>query len=73
MGGHFAVGREIDQDDLPDAAQRLQMHGEIGPTHRDQHAMAGLGEELLDLRAHVLVAAENRDQLGMVRSRLCGR
>ena len=48
--------------DLPDAAERLQMAGEIGPPHRDADAEIAPRQRAHDMAPEEAGAAENRDQ-----------
>ena len=49
--------------DLADHAERLQEAGEIGPAHRDAHAIAALHQRAHDMAADEAGAAEDRDEL----------
>ena len=48
--------------DLPDAAERLQEIGKLGPAHGDADAVAALGERAHDMAAEEAGAAENGDK-----------
>ena len=48
--------------DLSDAAERLQVAGEIGPAHRDADAVAALGQRAHHMAAEKARAAEDGDQ-----------
>ena len=48
--------------DLPDAPERLQMPGEIGPTHRHANPIPSLGQRPDHMAAEEAGAAEDRDQ-----------
>ncbi len=49
--------------DLADAAERLQMAGEIGPAHRDADAVVAFRQRAHQMAAEETGAAEHGDQL----------
>src|SRR5262249_19779036 len=49
--------------DLTDAAERLEMEGQIGPAHRHANAVAALAQNAHNMAAEEAGTAENGDEL----------